>query len=136
MIRYLDESFSCGHISAARSECVFHPSDILCSVIGSGAVKDLTMRWSERLAALIPHPHEIPPSTRSDALSRQPSLILFSLDASHLKRFLIIIAIGAVVGIALLVWRDVHNASSLDIRTEASRSEAVVYGAVQEDSGV
>jgi hypothetical protein len=24
--------------------------------------------------------HEIPPSTRSDALSRQPSLILFSLD--------------------------------------------------------
>jgi hypothetical protein len=38
------------------------------------------MRWSERLAALVPHFHEIPPSTRGDALSRQPSLILFSLD--------------------------------------------------------
>jgi hypothetical protein len=38
------------------------------------------MRWSERLAAPIHIYHEIPPSTRTDALSRQPSLILFSLD--------------------------------------------------------
>ena len=38
------------------------------------------MRWSERLAALVPSFHEIPPSTRSDALARQPSLILVSLD--------------------------------------------------------
>lgn len=37
------------------------------------------MRWSEQLAASGLTFYEIPPSTRSDALSRQPSLILFSL---------------------------------------------------------
>ncbi|MEY2564301.1 MAG: hypothetical protein QOH88_2494 [Verrucomicrobiota bacterium] len=39
------------------------------------------MRWSERLAALFLFFHEIPRTIRSDPLSRQPSLILFSLDA-------------------------------------------------------
>ncbi len=47
----------------------------------SRANECLTKRWSERLAASFPHVYEIPLSTRSDALSRQPSLILFSLDA-------------------------------------------------------
>jgi hypothetical protein len=37
------------------------------------------MRWTERLAALLLTFNEIPPSTCSDAPSRQPSLILFSL---------------------------------------------------------
>jgi hypothetical protein len=37
------------------------------------------MRWSERLAALVLVCDEIQPSVRSDTLSRQPSLILFSL---------------------------------------------------------
>jgi hypothetical protein len=37
------------------------------------------MRSSERLAAWLLAFHEIPPSIRSDARSRQPSLILFSL---------------------------------------------------------
>jgi hypothetical protein len=43
--------------------------------------QDLTMRWSERLAALFLTFDESPPSTRSEALTRQPSLILFSLGA-------------------------------------------------------
>jgi hypothetical protein len=44
-------------------------------------VEGLTGRCSERLAASVPRFYEIPPSTRSDAPPRQPSLILFSLDA-------------------------------------------------------
>src|SRR5438067_1002814 len=52
----------------------------------------LTMRWSERLAALVPYSDEIPPSTRSDALSRQPSLILFSLDLVRTLAILVLIA--------------------------------------------
>ena len=41
----------------------------------------LTMRWSERLvASALSLPDEIPPSNRSYAGSRQPSLIVFSLD--------------------------------------------------------
>jgi hypothetical protein len=61
------------------------------------------MRWSERLAALVPYFHEIPPSIRSDALSRQPSLILFSLGLEDHRMFDPVSsafsgAIGLVVG--------------------------------------
>jgi len=38
------------------------------------------MRWSERPAAWFLIFDDIPPSTRIDALSHQPSLISFSLD--------------------------------------------------------
>ena len=41
------------------------------------------MRSSERLAALVTTRDEIQPSTRSNALSRQPSLISFSLGLMH-----------------------------------------------------
>src|SRR5437762_2069241 len=45
----------------------------------------LTRRCSERLAAPIHIYHEIPCPTRSWTLSRQPSLILFSLDAKAFR---------------------------------------------------
>src|SRR5436309_13079285 len=51
------------------------------------------------------------------------------------KRWIAFLLICAALVGAWLVWHALYTVSPLDMRTEASRADAVVYGSVREDSG-
>ena len=51
------------------------------------------------------------------------------------KRWLAFLLIGAAVSVAWLVWHVLHTIPTFDMRAEAARSDAVIYGVVGESPG-
>jgi hypothetical protein len=51
------------------------------------------------------------------------------------KRWITVLVIGAALAVAWLAWSVLHDVQPLDVRSEAARSAAVVYGTVREDPG-
>jgi hypothetical protein len=51
------------------------------------------------------------------------------------KRWIMFLLIGAALSVAWLVWHALHTIPALDMRAEAARADAVIYGLVGEAAG-
>jgi hypothetical protein len=51
------------------------------------------------------------------------------------KRWIVLLLVCIALSVAWFVWHPLHTVTPLDVRAEASRSDAVVYGSVREESG-
>jgi hypothetical protein len=51
------------------------------------------------------------------------------------KRWIVLLLVCIALSVAWFVWHALHTVTPLDVRAEASRSDAVVYGSVREESG-
>jgi len=51
------------------------------------------------------------------------------------KRWIAFLLIGTGLGLAWFVWHALHTVLALDMRAEAARSNAVIYGSVGEAAG-
>jgi hypothetical protein len=74
---------------------------------------------------------------RSDegrALYLGQSLHTFGLTIRS-RRWITVVLIGGAVVVAWQWWNTLHNVPDLDIRAEAARSAAIVYGTVRDDAG-
>ena len=54
---------------------------------------------------------------------------------TRLKRWIAFLLICTALGLAWFVWHALHSVPALDMRAEAARSNAVIYGSVGEAAG-